>query len=324
MKREARGDTATPARGLSLTHPIAVVLLAGLCNLLWGSAIPMINTGYRLFGIGDGETAAQILFAGCRFFLAGALTIAFESAAKRRAALPKRESLGNVARLAMVQTVGQYVFFYIGVAHTTSVKGALIQGLNAFVSILIACFLFRSERMNALKWIGGALGVAGVVLVNVNGTGIDPTLSLTGEGFLVISMTASACSAGLIKRYGQRENPVVMSGWQFMFGGALMIACGLLAGGRLRMGAPAALAVLLYLAFLSATAYSLWAVLLRVNPVSRVAVYMFLQPIFGVILSLLLEGGQDVPLARYGAALVLICLSIYIVGRGQQADEKTA
>ena len=76
--------------------------------------------------------------------------------------------------------------------------------------------------------------------------------------------------------------------------------------------------VLLYLAMLSAVAYTLWAVLLRVNPVSRVAVFMFLQPVFGVLLSILLvDGTQNVPLARYGVALVSVCLSIAIINRSQ-------
>ena len=71
----------------------------------------------------------------------------------------------------------------------------------------------------------------------------------------------------------------------------------------------------------SAVAYSLWAVLLRVNPVSRVAVYTFLQPIFGVILSLLLvDRNSDAPLLRYAAALVMICVSIAVVNRGQRQE----
>lgn len=303
----------------ALTRPFVVMLLASLCCLLWGSAIPFINLGYRLFAIPGGDTGSQMLFAGCRFFLAGALTVAFESAARKRFALPKRESWGNVARLALAQTVVQYFFFYIGVANTTSVKGAIIQGLNAFVAILIACYVFRSERMNALKWLGGLVGVAGVVVVNWTGDGAQGGMSLMGEGFLIISMVTSACSACLMKRYSQKDSPVAMSGWQFMLGGVTLAALGLLLGGRLHPQSPMAVGVLLYLAALSATAYSLWGVLLKVNPVSRVAVYTFLQPIFGVLLSLLLvESGADVPLARYGAGLALVCLSIVAVGKGQR------
>ena len=147
----------------TLSKPLVVMLLAGLCCLLWGSAIPFINLGYRYFGVSAGDTATQILFGGCRFFLAGFLTILFESVARKSPAFPKRTSWGNVVKLSLAQTIIQYVFFYIGVAHTASAKGAIIQGLQAFTSILIACFIFRTERMNALKWIGGLIGVAGVV-----------------------------------------------------------------------------------------------------------------------------------------------------------------
>lgn len=304
-----------------LTRPPVVALLAGFCCLLWGSAVPFINLGYRLFAIEAGETATQILFAGCRFALAGALTVAFASVSQRRLVVPKAGSWQKAVKLALVQTVAQYVFFYIGVAHTSSVKGSIIQGLNAFVAILVACYLFRSERMNGLKWLGGLLGVAGIVLVSLDGTGLDASFSLLGEGFMIISMVASACSAGLIKRYGQGDDPVALSGWQFMIGGTAMALCAFWMGGRLRPQSPAAGLVLLYLAALSATAYTLWAVLLRVNPVSHVAVYTFLQPIFGVLLSLLLvNSGAELPLARYGAALALICLSIVIVGRAQRED----
>ena len=304
-----------------LTRPLIVTLLASFCCLLWGSAIPMINLGYRLFAIAEGATATQILFAGCRFFLAGVLTLLIAVAQRRGSVRLRASGWSKAVRLAMVQTVAQYVFFYIGVAHTESVKGSIILGLSAFVAILTACYLFRSERMNALKWIGGVIGVAGVVLVNLDGTRLDSSVSLTGEGFLIISMVASACSAGMIKRYAQSEDPVALSGWQFVIGGVAMAVAGALLGGRLHPQGPSAALVLLYLAALSAIAYTLWAVLLKANPVSRVAVYMFLEPVFGVLLSLLLVDSQaELPLLRCGAALALVCLSIVIIGRGQRED----
>ena len=80
----------------TLSKPLVVMLLAGLCCLLWGSAIPFINLGYRYFGVSAGDTATQILFGGCRFFLAGLLTILFESVAQKKPALPKKTSWGNV------------------------------------------------------------------------------------------------------------------------------------------------------------------------------------------------------------------------------------
>ena len=303
-------------------RPMVAVLCAIGCNMLWGSAIPFINLGYKLFAIPSGAITMQILFAGCRFFLAGLLTILFASMQKKTLVVPRKKNADKVVKLALTQTIAQYFFFYIGVANTASVKGAIIQGLNAFVAILIACFLFRTERMNLLKWIGGLLGVAGVVAVNLNGGTIDMSVSLMGEGFLMVSMLAGACSAGLIKRYGQHDDPVALSGWQFMLGGAVMAIGAFLMGGRLHPQNIGAVLVLLYLALLSAVAYTVWSLLLKVNPVSRIAVYMFLQPVFGVLLSLILYGSSDVPLLRYALALLLVCLSIVIVGKGQRAEKK--
>ena len=305
-----------------LSRGPVVVGLAILCNALWGSAIPFINLGYKLFEIPAGQPATQIVFAGCRFFLAGLLTILFTSMAQRRFVRPKKQNIHMVFCLGALQTVIQYLFFYIGVANTPSVKSAIIQGLNAFVAILIACYIFRSERMNRLKWIGGLLGVAGVIAVNLDGSSLGGSMKLTGEGFLLISMVAGACSAGAIKYFAQREDPVALSGWQFMFGGAVMAASGFAFGGRLHPTGVGSVAVLLYLAALSAIAYTVWSVLLKFNPVSRIAPFMFLQPIFGVVLSLMLYGGSDLPLLRYAAALVLVCLSIVIVGKGQQVKHE--
>ena len=296
----------------------AVVGLAILCNALWGSAIPFINLGYKLFAIPAGETATQIVFAGCRFFLAGFLTILFTSVFQRSLVRPKKQNIYMVFSLAALQTFIQYMFFYIGVANTPSVKSAIIQGLNAFVAILVACYLFRSEKMNALKWIGGMLGVAGIVVVNLDGSGFGGSMSLMGEGCLLISMITGACCSGVIKAFGQKENPVALCGWQFMLGGVVMAAVGFAFGGRLHPTGVGSVAVLVYLAALSAVAYTLWSVLLKYNPVSRIAPFMFLQPIFGVTLSLLLYGGAAGDLPRYAAALALVCLSIVTVGKGQR------
>ena len=55
----------------TLTKTGIVALLACVCCILWGSAIPVIKTGYRLMQVDSADTASQIVFAGVRFTLAG-------------------------------------------------------------------------------------------------------------------------------------------------------------------------------------------------------------------------------------------------------------
>ena len=295
-----------------------VIALAIVCNALWGSAFPVINLGYRLFDIPSGDSAAQILFAGVRFFLSGVLTILFTSIPRKQLVRPKRENLHMVLKLAMLQTVIQYTLFYTAAANTSSVRGSIIQGMTAFIAILVSCYVFGTEKMNRLKWIGGALGVLGVIVMNLGKEGLGGGMKLTGEGFLFMSMFVSGCSSGTIRIFSQKEDPVALSGWQFTLGGLILTGAGLAFGGRLTFSSAAALAVLLYLAALSAIAYTVWSVLLRYNPVSRIAPFMFLRPIFGVAISLILYGGTDTPLAQVALALALVCASIVVVGKGQR------
>ena len=79
--------------------------------------------------------------------------------------------------------------------------------------------------------------------------------------------------------------------------------------------------MLLYLAVISAVAYSMWGVLLKYNPVSRVTVFGFMNPVFGVILSaiFLRESGSIGVVCIL--ALVLVCAGIYIVNRTPKQSE---
>ena len=94
-----------------------VCALALVCTFLWGSASPCIKLGYALFKIPSSETWTQVLFAGTRFVLAGVLTILIGSILNRKMLLPTKSSVPNIVKLAMFQTILQYIFFYIGLAH---------------------------------------------------------------------------------------------------------------------------------------------------------------------------------------------------------------
>lgn len=296
-----------------------VFLLASLCNILWGSAIPFINLGYRSFAVVSGDTATQILFAGLRFTLAGIITIIIRSIMLGHLAVPKKGGAHRVLLLALTQTMLQYFLFYIGVARTEAVKSSIIQGLNSFVAILVACFVFRTERMTVRKMVGGLLGIAGILVVSLTGSGLSAKFSVGGEGALFLSMVAAATSSSLIKRFGREDDPMTLSGWQFMTGGLVMAIGGYLAGGRLRPVSPLAFPTLLYLALLSAVAYSIWAVLLSCNPVSRVAAYMVLQPIFGVLITMILTGGNSpVSPARIVIALALVSACIMLISSDRE------
>ena len=100
-----------------------------------------------------------------------------------------------------------------------------------------------------------------------------------------------------------------------MLGGIIMLLGSLVAGARFRPFTGKALAVLIYLAFISTFAYSLWTILLKYNEVSKVSIYGFLNPVFGVILSALILGETNEIGLNYIIALVIISIGITIVNK---------
>ena len=295
-----------------------VWLCALICTALWGSAFPCIKTGYVLFDIGSSDVAGQILFAGVRFFGAGILAILIGSVGQRQFLRPRRGSVPKILVLSLFQTSMQYVLFYIGMAHTTGVKGSILQGTSVLFSLLIACLLFRTERLTVMKTVGCVIGFVGIILVNFNGADMDLQFAFIGEGFMILAALSSSFSSVFFKMFSRNEIPVMLSGYQFLVGGAIMIAVGFGLGGRLSGFTPASVLLVVYMSFISAAAYSLWGVLLKHNPVSRITVFGFTTQIFGVLFSALFlrEGSSFGWLSL--AALVLVSAGIILVNRKQK------
>lgn len=297
-----------------ITKTPVICLIAGICSFLWGSAFPCIKIGYDLFDINAENTATQILFAGIRFTIAGVLAVVFGCISKRKLLLPKKDDILPICNLSLFQTILQYFFFYIGLANTSGVKASVILGANVFIAIIIAALIFRSEKITIQKTLGSIIGFSGIVLINMNGLSFNSGMKLNGEGFILMSTVAYAFSSGLMKRYSEKHDTALLSGYQFIFGGIVMTVAGLIFGGRLSVVTFPGILMLIYLAFVSAAAYSLWSMLLKYNDVSSVAVFGFMNPMFGFILSaILLNETSEASGIQAVSAIILVCIGIFIV-----------
>ncbi len=301
------------------TTPGVVLACLASC-FLWGSAFPCVKIGYELFAIDAADVPSILVFAGTRFVIAGLMVAVGMNVAQRRAFVPARRDLPYVGTLAIFQTILQYILFYVGLANCAGVTSSILEASNSFLCVLLAALAFRFEPLTSRKVLGCVVGFAGVVLVNVAGEGGGLRFTLAGEGMVLASTVAAATSSNLAKLFSRDHDPVLLSGWQFVLGGAVLLAVGLALDGHIAPADAAnplpALALLAYLGFISAGAYSLWSLALAANPVSRVAVFGFMNPVFGVLLSAVLLGETDVVSPAVAAgALALVSVGIVIVNR---------
>lgn len=298
-----------------------VVALALLCCLLWGSSYPAIKTGYAWFGISRNDIPTQLVFAGWRFLGAGLILLAW-AVAMRKAIWGLGPGAGRqLVVLGLAQTTLQYVFFYVGLAHTTGVKGSIMNATGTFFSVLLAHWVYHNDRLSHAKLWGCLVGFAGVMVVNLGRGTLDLDFTLLGEGFVVIAAFVLAAASIYGKQVSQRMDSVVMTGWQLGLGGVALLAIGWALGGSLAGFTPGSTVLLVYLALLSSAAFSLWSILLKHNRVSQVTVFNFTVPIFGAALSALFLG-EALWEWKNLLALVLVCVGIWLVTRDTASASK--
>ncbi len=293
-----------------------IVLMATICCGLWGSAFPSIKIGYKLFDIASENSSAQILFAGIRFALSGVMVILAGSLIDRKFLVPKLKSILNIIILSLFQTIGQYFFFYIGLAKTSGVNASIIEATNTFFTILWACIIFKTEKISVWKILGCAVGFAGVCLIELHGTDLKNFSLGMGDVFVLISCLLASFVPSLLKKFSETEKPFVLSGYQFFIGGLVMILGATIFGGRISMpNQPVkAFGLLTYLAFISACAYTIWSLLMKPNDVSRVAIFGFINPVFGFFLSAILLNESSSAFSWVGiCSLILVCVGIIFV-----------
>ncbi|MCI8388276.1 MAG: DMT family transporter [Clostridiales bacterium] len=284
-------------------------LFALICALLWGCGFSVVKTGYELFGIDGGDVASKILFAGIRFILAGLLTLVFCAFSKTRfdSVLPH---IGGIVVLSIFQTVIQYAFLYIALANLSGSNSSVLNQLGSFLLVLLLPLTDKNEHMSKFKLIGCILGFAGLVYINLDG--LNFSISFAGEGCIIISSCSAAVGYIISGRLSKSVSPVLSTGLQQLFGGVILTATGLISGGRIAPHSPAAIPVLVYLAFSIAAAYVIWSILLKYNPVSEVTIYKFAVPVFGVLVSGLLLG-ENILQPRILISLAAVATGILLV-----------
>src|SRR5699024_9327453 len=289
-----------------------ILIISLICTALWGSAFPALKISYERLALEITDIYSRIYLAGIRFFLASVLVFLYGKFIFKVDISVRKESIKPIILLGLLQTSLQYFFFYIGIANTTGIKSAIIQASSTFFVVIAAHFLYSDDKINKRKIISLILGFVGVLVVNMN-KGFDLNFEFIGEGFLLISALVSAIATIYVKDISGRINSILLTGGQMFSGSLLLLLVGKIGmkGSNLIFDGLS-LMLLLYTAFLSATAFVLWYILLKYNKAGEVSIYRLFIPIFGSILSAIFIKNEAFTL-NIVIGLILVILGIFVL-----------
>jgi drug/metabolite transporter (DMT)-like permease len=260
-----------------------------LCALLWGSAFPGIKAVYGIWdrqGIAASATACW-WFAGVRFTIAGLLLliVAKRPWAEFRAT-PKRALL----TFAATQTFGQYVLFYLAISVASGSLAGLLSSLGSFWWMILGPLVGGLAWPRRSQWLAIAVGGAGVALAAASpgaGSG-NPWL-----GTLLLLGSTGLGTLGLVQFAKLKETigARAATGFSLLSGGLALLLSGASEFPRAaQLMPPSAIGLTLWLAFVSAAAFSLWNHLSTRHPMPLLAGYRFLIPLAATLESMLFLG----------------------------------
>jgi len=288
---------------------LKTIIIAVLCNVLFGSAIPFIKLGYQYFNINN--LFSTILFSGIRFFVSGIILFFITFTVERKVPLITKGNVKTVFLLALTYIFLQYIFCYIGLSNTSGSLGSIITSTSAFISIFLAHFIYPDDKLNLKKIIGVTIGFIGVIVVCFSNDNFK-SFSFFGEGFMLLAAIFFVIGSAINKKATKLNSAFTVVTYNLLIGGTMLILVGIIGyNGEIAISLEGLL-ILLYLIIVAVVGFTVWGTLLKNYPIGKLGIYTCLIPISGAIFSALVLG-ENILSWQYLTAIILVSAGIFIV-----------
>ncbi|MFZ0578625.1 MAG: DMT family transporter [Psychrobacillus psychrotolerans] len=274
-------------------------LLILLTTFLMGSSFAVGKIGLSY--------SSPLLLAGLRFTLAGFIMAVSVIVLKR----PHPVSKGNWIKMLIIgtfQTAGVMGCIFLSLRTITASESSILTFTNPLLVVVFGT-LFLKTRYKFYQWVGVLLGLVGVSIA----VGAQIELKI-GVLFGILSAVFWAISTLLVKKWGALFNTWVLSAYQMLFGGLLLLLGSFILEKQIFILNGNSLFILLWLSFMSSIVqFAVWYYLLQKGDPGKTSAYLFLAPFFGVLSGWLLLGETLYPSIIVGGLFIII--GIYLVNR---------
>jgi drug/metabolite transporter (DMT)-like permease len=274
---------------ISLIRKSNTIFWAIVACLLWSTAYAGIKVGLQY--------DTPLHFAGRRFMISGLIILPFTVRPKQYVEMV-RKNWKIVTIVTILQTLVNYVLFYLGMDLVPGALGAVIVGSQPLVTAVVAAMMHKEDRLTSSKVATIVIGISGVILISAGRQAfkIGNAIELLGIAMILGANIATATSNVIVSLRTKGINPLVLSSVSLGLGGLVIFLFSFPVEGTIHPAMPMEYWLdLIWLSFMSAASFSIWFRLLQ-RPevkVSELNLWKFIIPVIGAILSWLIVPGEN-------------------------------
>jgi drug/metabolite transporter (DMT)-like permease len=273
------------------------------------------------------ESIPPFLMAAIRFAIAGAILLGWTMLREGRTwRPPSRREVRDTTIVAALLLGGGMGMVAFG---EQSVPSGITALFIAMMPLWLAVFgrVFLDDRLPPMVIGGIAVGLVGVAILvwpgDASFEGVQPIHVLA---VIVSPMSWSIGTLFAARRARLPSRPLLATGLQMATGSLVLLAMGLLAGEAADFDPTAitgrSFAALAYLTIVgSLLAFSVFAWLLRVAPLPKVATYAYVNPIVAVILGAVVLGEPITARTIVAGAVIVVAVALIVTARSRAARQ---
>lgn len=287
---------------------VKIILLSVLVMALWGSLFSFVQLGFKEFALQTDFIPDLILFAGLRFLVSGFILSLFTIKNKEYKLLKSKNNIIGILLVGLFAIVLHYSFTYIGLSKIDSASTSLLKQSGVLVFVCFSFLFIKEEKFSILKLLAAILGIASILVVNMNAFQIKFDLGS------ILVICASFCTViynVICKKYLKNVPSLVVTGYSQLFSGLLLVIVALCFGGRLRSITINGIFVFIYIVVATIVSYWLWYSIVKKFDLSKLFIVKMSEPLFAAVVSVLLPLNSKITY-QHLIAFALVSLAIVL------------
>jgi len=218
---------------------------------------------------------SPLLLVGIRFTLAGILMALLV----RKKPLPRLPlDWGRMFVVGFFQTAGVMGCIFLSLRTITAGESSILTFSNPLMVVILGT-IFLGIKFKLIQWIGVVTGFIGVFIT----LGFHIQLNI-GTIFGLGAALSWSIATILIKKWGIRFNIWVLTAYQMLFGGIILLVMGVTLETPKLIINTTSVSIILWLALMaSIVQFAIWFYLLHESDLGKTSAFLFLAPVFGVL-----------------------------------------